>query len=234
MTRYRVFTFFMWFCLAYAQATAEIRVDVDLPTQIPENSAITGTVIVSHSSKEKIDPSKFRLNRQPLAVQLQHEEPMTVGNLILSMYSFSIPSESKGLYILPAISVTVDGKEYRSFPRTYEITEATTSSRNNSASPANTPISAPVQNAIPQPQQATSTTPSTLQDPPLLKLEAFVDGPSEIYPGQRTIVGYRYFYNVNVQASKEVLPLLEAEGLTKVGDKMIKAEETEGLSVQQF
>ncbi len=251
MTKYRIFTFFIWFCFAYAKVTAEIKVDVDLATQFPENSPINGTVIVSHTSKEKIDLANFKMNRKPLAVQLQREVPMTVGNLILSMYSFSLPTSAKGLYILPAISVTIDGKEYRSIPRTYEVTGASASvSSSNSTTPppsANTNINAksnvPIQNTTQQSQQqqqpptaapVTASASTASPDAPILKLEAFVDGPHEIYPGQKTIVGYRYFYNVNIDTSKEVLPLLEAEGLTKVGDKIIKAEETEGLSVQQF
>ncbi|MBA3603350.1 MAG: BatD family protein [Parachlamydiaceae bacterium] len=234
--KYRIFTIFIWFCSAYAKVMAEVKVDVDLLTQFPENSPISGTVIVSHTSTEKINLANFKINRKPLAVQLQHEESMTVGNLILSMYSFSLPSEAKGLYILPAISVTVDGKEYRSIPRTYEITGKALPLGNNPTPPPSAGIPAQKTTQTQQPTTAAPATASasTSQDAPLLKLEAFVDGPHEIYPGQRTVIGYRYFYNVNVDTSKEVLPLLEAEGLTKIGDKIIKAEETEGLSVQQF
>ncbi|MGZ3633822.1 MAG: hypothetical protein ACXWM7_06055, partial [Parachlamydiaceae bacterium] len=79
----------------------------------------------------------------------------------------------------------------------------------------------------------TQPSPQT-KEGPFLKLEAFVNGPQELYPGQQTIVGYRFFYNTNLNTSKESFPLLEAEGFTKVGDKTIKEEESGGVSVQQI
>ncbi len=216
--------FFLGLILAFSTLFAEVKVDIDMQTQFYETSPINGTIIVTHSSKEKIDPSNFKLNNKPLETQLKMEQPLTTGDLILSMYNFTLPPQSKGLYVLPAIFITVNGKSYRSYPRTYEVTEvpanANSPSSRNEPPPSAPPVSAPA-------VQASPTT-------DLLKLEAFIEGPHEIYPSQRTFVGIRYFYNVNVEATKEVLPLLEAEGLIKIGDKIIKEEEMGGISVQQF
>lgn len=213
MNSFTIITFFVWVWLASVQGFAAVNVDMDLPTQFSENSAISGTIIVSHTSKEKIDPQKFSINKKPLEVKLQREQPLPSGDLILSMYGFSLPAQPKGLYVFPAVIINVNGKDYASIPRTYEITGSTGSGLESSRK-------SPEKIAV--------------QEPPLLKLEAYINDPHEIYPGQRTSMGYRYFYNVNIDTTKEVLPLLEAAGLTKIGDKSIKAEETEGLSVQQF
>lgn len=200
---------------------AEVSIDIDIATQFQEQAPINATVIVSHGKNEKIDLKSFKLDNQPLQVEFQGEEQMTAtGDLVLSMYRFTLPPQPKGLHILPGMKVTVANKVYQSVPRTYEVKGTATAQPSRSYVTPSTRPSPP----------ASSATPSNY----LLKLEAFISGPQELYPGQRTIVGYRYFYNTSLDTTREVLPLLEAEGLIKVGDKSIKERESQGVSVLQI
>lgn len=66
-----------------------------------------------------------------------------------------------------------------------------------------------------------------------LKLEPVFTGKPPIYPGQRFFVGYRYLYNVSVDLSEEKLPLLEAKGFKRIGDKQIDNGEEKGVSIMQ-
>ena len=58
-----------------------------------------------------------------------------------------------------------------------------------------------------------------------LKITPFIDGKDALYIGQRTKLGYRYEYFGNIKLTKEVLPLLEAQGFIKIGEKEITDSE---------
>lgn len=66
-----------------------------------------------------------------------------------------------------------------------------------------------------------------------LKLEPVFTGAPPIYPGQRFFVGYRYLYNTSVDLVEEKLPLLEAKGFKRIGDKQIDSGEEKGVSITQ-
>lgn len=205
------------------QAYAEVKVDVDLATEFNESEPLSGTVIVSHPSSEAVDIKSFKLDNHPLQVELQKEEPMTTGDLTLSFYRFTQSPQPKGIYILPRIKVRVGKQDYQSIPRTYVIKQGRAP---QTPSPANrTPPSSAGSYQPPPPASSAAEQ--------FLKLEAFVNGPQELYPSQRTVVGYRYFYNVNIETTREILPLLDAEGFIKIGDKTIKQEENGGINAQQ-
>ena len=53
----------------------------------------------------------------------------------------------------------------------------------------------------------------------LLNLEAGVMGSNTLYPGQKTKLFYQYRYKGDIELAKEVLPLLDADGLIKIGEK---------------
>lgn len=199
-----------------------VQVDVDLESQFYGSAPIAGTVIVSHSKEEKIDPTQFKLGNEPLKVELIKEEPMTAsGDLVLSLYRFKLPPDSTGLHIFPEVTIGIGGKSYKSVPRTYEV---------KSLSPTNNPV--PPQSQPYSPPQ--SSAPETVKLQPYLQLKTYVDGPLELYPGQQITVGYRYFYTSSLDTTKEVIPLLDAEGFTKIGDKLIVEKELNGMSVQQI
>lgn len=205
----RLFTLILLLLIIPAGGWCEIKIDIDMPTEFYENSPMYATIIVSHSKNDKINLGSFKLDNQPIEVELQREQVMTArGDLVLSMYRFLLPAAPKGLHILPRIKLSVAGKEYQSTPRTYEVKTAD--------SPR-----APTRE-----QEAKSK--------PFLRLEAFINGPQELFPGQRTTLGYRYFFNSAIEMTNETMPLLAAEGLVKIGDKIIKNDELDGIYVQQI
>lgn len=216
--------FFYCLCAYTGQASAEVKVDVDLATEFNESEPIAGTIIVSHPNAEAVDIKSFTLDNRPLTVEFQKEQPMTTGDLILSFYRFTQAPQSKGLYILPPIKVRVGKEEYRSIPRTYAVKQTSA----QAPLPGNRASAYSAGGYQPPPP---SSAPSPAEQ--FLKLEAFVNGPEELYPSQRTIVGYRYFYNVNIETTREILPLLDAEGFIKIGDKTIKQEQSDGINAQQ-
>jgi hypothetical protein len=203
-----------------------VEVDIDIQPQFYGSSPIEGTVIVSHSKEEKIDPASFKLGNESLKVELIKEEPMTAsGDLILSLFHFKLPPKPKGLYIFREVTVDVGGGKYQSVPRTFEVKDTPVN-----ASSASTQYHTPSEQYSPQ-----QTSPNqTAKAPPFLQLKTYVGGPEELYPGQQIIIGYRYFYTGNIDTTQEVIPLLDAEGFTKIGDKVITERELNGMSVQQI
>lgn len=60
-----------------------------------------------------------------------------------------------------------------------------------------------------------------------LRLTTSIDGKNTIYPGQRTKLVYTYYFQGDIELVKEVLPLLDAKGLIKIGEKEF-TDSTEG------
>ncbi len=67
-----------------------------------------------------------------------------------------------------------------------------------------------------------------------LSLIAKVKGKSTLYPGERTTLLYRYTFMGEIALTKETLPLLEANGLEKVGEVEIKDFSHEKESVREI
>ncbi|MBA3237561.1 MAG: BatD family protein [Parachlamydiaceae bacterium] len=228
MTFFYTFTasFLFWLLTTLNILVQAVEVDIDIKPQFFGSAPIEGTVIVSHSKEEKVDPESFKLGTETFKVELIKEEPMTAsGDLILSLYHFKLPPRLKGPHIFREVTVDVGGTKYQSVPRTFEVKDA----------PASTP-SAPAKYDTPteQPPSQQPASSQTASIPPFLQLKTYVGGPEELYPGQQIIIGYRYFYTGNIDTTQEVIPLLEAEGFTKIGDKVITERELNGLSVRQI
>lgn len=68
----------------------------------------------------------------------------------------------------------------------------------------------------------------------ILELEPFVVGESPLYVGERLKVGYRIFFNGNIELTEQVLPLLDAAGFRKIGSERIGDVKERGLSVRQI
>jgi hypothetical protein len=148
--------------------------------------------------------------------------------MTLSIYSFTMPAQKEGLYALPPVSVTIGNKVYHSSMSSYTVEAG----KQPEASP-----SAPPSTPVPQPQESTPTTtpPTSAQTAaaePQLRLEAGIDGKDTLYPGQRTHLIYRYFFSGNIGLTLEELPLLDAEGFIKIGEKEINDSVQGGLSVR--
>ncbi len=99
---------------------------------------IEGRLSIFHKTEEKIDPNSVELDKKPLAVTFIKDrvpdatdmriDPNLDADVIVSEYSFQLPGKPKGLYILPSITVSVNGQKIRSIATTYEITSAQASS----------------------------------------------------------------------------------------------------------
>jgi len=209
-------------------AAIDIRAEVET-RELNETTPIKGLITVSHPKNVPIDPASFKMEKAPLSVSLIKEEPMTAtGDLVLSIFSFTLPPKPKGAYSLPSISANVAGKEYRSIPTTYQVNQ--TNSPSQATIPNSTPKATP--NAANPADPSQTKAPEALKS--FLKLEPFIDGPSTLYPGQQTTLGYRYLFNVNLDTQEEKVPLLEAKGLKKIGDKVVKEGENEGISILEI
>lgn len=184
----------------------KVTAEIDLYTALP-NQPLKGTITITHDVKAEVNENSFKLEKSPLKaefvknVKISPQDPLTI-----SIYSFEIPGQPQGLYVLPEISVEVGGKVYSSIPTSYEVRKA---------------ISPP----LPLPNN--KGPPSSVS----LTLKAAVDGPSPLYPGQRAWMVYRYYFNASVELVTEKLPLLEATGFQKIGDKRIKNYSEGGLNV---
>lgn len=181
-------------------AEISMRAEVDQKMGY-ENSPLSGSILIGHQADEEIDQSSFELDKKPLKVELVKQERLGADEKhLLSIYQFTLPAQAKGAHLLPAITVSVGGQKYQSIPSTYEVIgqEKATATK---ATPASAPASANL---------------------PILQLEAFIKGPREIFPGQKTTVGYRYIFTGNIDTTKEEVPLLKAEGLIKIGEPTAK------------
>jgi hypothetical protein len=191
--------------------------DIIVTAQIEGESVVDkpqqGSITVTHSKTSKIDPKSFTIERKSLKTSFQKDIVISPDSpLIISIYFFEIPAEKKGLHILPEIGVKVGDKVYSSTPTTYEVFE------NKQENPIPSITSSPVAPAA----ESTAKV--------VLGLEAFVEGSHTLYPGQRAKVGYKYIFNYNFDLTKEVIPLLEAKGFRKIGDKVLKESTRDNLN----
>ena len=177
----------------------DVSVTAQIEDKVTEDQPIKGTITITHETTQKVDTESFRMEKKPLTVEFLRTIRIS-PNLIISIYAFEIKGKPKGLHVLPEVSVTVGGNEYRSISTTFEVEER---------------LEIPV----------------APTDEMLLKLEAYVEGDDTLFPGQRTKLVYRYLFNTNLDLVKEHLPLLDAEGLRKIGDKQLKEYSKQNMSV---
>ena len=79
-----------------------------------------------------------------------------------------------------------------------------------------------------------SNLPSHSSSPGQLRLEAAVEAPTPWYPGQYGRLIYRIYYLGDIALSVEQLPLLDAQGFLKIGEKEIKDYAELGMDVQEI
>jgi|GEM_PF-5862862 len=138
-------------------------------------------------------PTQFQVDRASVQPDVVNEE--THGNTVTTRYRVMLPAQSKGLHLLPQVTVVINGKTLASVPSTYTL----------------------------------DFPPS---DRPFFKLEAFQEGPTTLYPGQRTTLAYRYRFNTNVSLQKEDLPFLKPKGLRVIGEPQIKDVQDGSISTR--
>jgi len=217
------FLFFVYLCMANGHlVAADVTVSAEMNDyNLTEGQPLKGTVTVTHDRSVPIDVSSFKIGNKPLNadyikdVRISENSPLTI-----SIYNFELPSQPKGLYILDPISVKVGGKIYQSFKVSYQVNAPAESPTSTSSAP---PPAAPPQPLSPP----VSRTPE-------LKLEAKVQGPTTLYPGERTTLVYRFLFTGNIDLTKEVLPMLDAKDFKKIGDKQHQDLQEGDYSVSQF
>jgi len=184
-----------------------ITAEIDLYKAL-ENRPLAGTITISHDEKMKIDMSSFQLEGKALQVSFVKNVKISPKDpLELSIYTFEIAGQPKGLQILPSISVMIDGKKYATTPSTYEVTGVQAQVRNDEA-------------RVPQKAR--------------LVLKGFVNGPPIVYPKQKMTFMYEIGFTGSIDLVAQSLPLLEAQGFKKIGDKKVVEGQEEGLSIQQI
>lgn len=214
--------------------------DPDVSTEIDayglyENMPINVMITVSHASDQKVDVNSFKLKGKPIKVEFVKDVEISASpSLILSIYRYKQDPQPQGLHLFPEVTVTVGGKQIESIGRTYMISPAPTQSAGQSVqqqvqpaavtapSPAPTTPRAPASVSAPASAPAPSPVSSPAADSGkkiFLKLEANVDPDKPVYPGQRLKFSYTYLFNGNIDLSKEQIPLLDAEGFKKIGEK---------------
>lgn len=216
--------FFLLFSFAVTLYAQNIHITAEIDLEAYENEPLKGTISITHQQQDKVDTNSFSLNKKTLSVELVKEVQIAPNNpLILSLYRFQIPAQPQGLYALPPISVRVGGKTYQSSMSSYTVQP-----RNDSSSPL--PVSPPAAPTIHSP----SPPPSTEPTPPILRLEAKVTGSDSLYPGQHTTLTYIYYFSGNIALTTETLPLLDAKGLVKIGEKEIKDSTQGNISIREI
>lgn len=214
--------------LFFQALSAEVKVQANLDNYtVATDQPVKGTLSITHTQAEKIDNQSFALDGKPLQTTFVQDTKISEAtDLIVSFYSFMLPGKSKGLHILPSISVTVNGKKYQSLATTYEVSG-----------------SAATSSAVPYFSQSTPATPKTTApsgsspvsaDNAALKLEGNYSGTPPFYPGQKITMYYRYYFNTNIELTDENLPLLDAPGFKKIGSRDIKDSQQGNYSVREI
>lgn len=205
-------------CMHSLWGEVRVQAEVDKGNHF-ENFAIPVTIIITHSAKELVDEKSFFLGKDPFTVtKVQDVGDTETDADILTIYHYDLPGKPKGLHILPVITARIGGQAYQSVASTFEV-KATDSK----------PVSAP-----PQAPVASSSSSGGI----FLKLENIIEGPTTLFPGQTTTLGYRYSFNANIETTEEITPLFEPKGFLKVGDKIVNKKDSGNTSIlevtQQF
>lgn len=179
----------------------------------------------SDGLKGLFDINSFRLENAKLPVDYIKDVRISPSDpTVLSMYNFQIAGKHAGLYALSPISVRVGSQEYKSTMTSYSVLAGSLAKQAISSSP---------QQSIPSSvnvQQSTAAPPEKPQT--VLRLDAGVEGKTSLYPGQRTKLVYTYSFEGDISLTTEKLPLLDAEGFIKIGEKEITDSSKGNVSIR--
>jgi len=120
------------FCLLPAIVMAEVEVTTNINiVQAGENNPIEVVVTVVRDAGLKVDVSSFFLKNEPIKVEHIGDSSQSSISIIngrrrdshttTSQYRFFLPGKPAGLYVLPPVSVRVDGTFYSSKSSTYQV-----------------------------------------------------------------------------------------------------------------
>ncbi|WP_068471374.1 BatD family protein [Candidatus Protochlamydia phocaeensis] len=240
MVKLRLILYWVIFLPIFLQAVpAIVEISIEDTSSI-ENRPIEGMITVTHDKQDKVDPASFQMEEKPLKTTFIQDVGMTAGsgNTIVSIYSFTLPPQAKGLYILPAVSVKVGNQVYQSYANTYEV-----HSPDKALAPQtphfSTSASAPTSASVQQPKQiprkpAIPVSRSSAHSPIVFRLQAWVQGPSTLYPGQRTTLMYRISFNRSIDLTESTLPFVHPKDFEKIGDVHISDLQQGALTIQEI
>lgn len=204
---------FLCFCsLTKLEGTPLVEASIAMDSQA--HFPLQGTITITHNKQEKIDSESFALEGKPLDVSFVKDVKMSASSdTLLSIYSFQLPSQEVGLYVLPAISVEIGGHIYHSSPTSYDVD---------------------AEGSFPQSTHVTTATAINPSNPIIFRLEAMIDGPNTLYPGERTKLIYRISYNRSIDLNRSDFPMIHPDHFRKVGDVQIKDYQTKEATVQDL
>lgn len=203
--------YFYAFFLTISFLEAAPWVDSSIDSSSQAHFPIQGTITITHGKEETIDPHSFTMEDKPLDVSFVKDVAMTASSdTLVTIYHFQLPAKEKGMYVLPAISVKIEGHSFSSAPSSYEVQD---------------------EGAAAQPAAASPTTPS---GPLVFRLEASVHGPTTLYPGERTKLVYRISYNRSIDLTRSEFPMIHPSHFQKIGDVHIKDSQLPDVTVQDL
>lgn len=187
------------------QLFADISFSVEFDqSTLKTDQDISATITITTSAGEKVDPKSIYQNGTLLNAEVLSQTPTQTRIRV------TLPPQGKGPHILDPIIFTANGKPYTTVPQTYNVSDSGTPP------------------AKPQPAGTAGQSNNIW-----LKLEPVLDVKKQLYPGQRVTVGYRYYFNGNIQLEKEVLPLLEADGFKLIGEPNIQDVQDKQMALRQ-
>ncbi len=111
--------------LIYGEGDVQVTSDLDEYQTLLPGVPIQGTIMITHTEDNKVDPSSFSLGDKPLKVEFVQSVPMTdYGSFVVSIYKFTLDGKAKGVYTLPPIQVKVGDKYYRAAPLVIQVNPA--------------------------------------------------------------------------------------------------------------
>lgn len=217
-----------WCFLLCSLCADDVKISAEIDADSAyENHPLIGTIGITHPGEQHIHDDSFRLGSRKLSVDLVKEVQFGSNpSLILSIYHFQIPPQSEGLYALPSVTVTVGDKQYQSVMSSYVVQALKEGEKPSLPAPVDIPKESS-KASVHSIKEGQATQPS-------LRLDAGIIGKATLYPGQYTKLAYRYYYSGDIQLTSEKLPLLDAEGMVKIGEKEFKNYSQDGLSVNQI
>lgn len=224
MVKINISIFLFLLCFPYFLFGLDPVVEVSMEESNVEEQPLKGLITITHDSSDQADPASFESGGQSLPVKLLQEVPMTSGsqNTVVSIYSFSLDSKPKGLYILPALKVKVGKQTIQTLPIAYEVRSL--EKKPSLISPHN-----------PGARQISGRSKSFAKPASVIfRLEAGIEGPKILYPGQRAKLFYRISYNRNIDLTTSYLPFVHASQFKKVGDARINDYQLDRTTVQEI
>lgn len=210
VARLWIFLLCLSFVWRWAEASPLVEASIDA-MNAQAHYPLDGIITITHKNEEKIEPGSFTMEGKRLEVSLAKEVLMSASSdTLVAIYNFQLPAKDQGLYVLPEISVKIGDQTYQSVPSSYEV---------KGGNP---------------PQAAPSNAPADSTTPLIFRLEAAVQGPSTLYPGERTKLTYRISYNRSIDLTKSDLPMIHPAHFQKVGDVQIRDKQEQTVTVQEL